>query len=51
MTIIIIDSVLGVLATALVFDFGEFRITRSVRARVIDEAIYMMQPTRPYTVS
>ena len=42
---------LGTLATAVVFDFKEFRISRSIRARVINQAILSLQPTLPYSVS
>ena len=42
---------LGRLATAVVFDFGEFRISRSIKARIIDPQIHLMEPSQPFIVS
>ena len=39
------------MATAIVFEFKQFRMSRSIKARVIDQSMYTLQPAVPYTVS
>ena len=43
--------VLGRLATAIVFKFQGFSMSRSVRANVVEESMYLVQPSSQYQVS
>lgn len=40
-------SVLGRLVTAVVFDFGKFRMSRSVKANTVDSQMRILEPTQP----
>ena len=34
----------------MVFEFGGFSMSRSVRANVVEESMYLVQPSSPYQV-
>ncbi|XP_019853676.1 PREDICTED: putative helicase MOV-10 [Amphimedon queenslandica] len=47
----LISKVLGRLVTVLVFNFGSFKINQSIYANVIDESMYLLEPTQAYVSS
>jgi hypothetical protein len=44
----LVPLVLGRLVTAVIFDFGSFKLNRSVRANVTDSHVQLMEPSQPY---